>query len=316
MERRRGYVSIIHSSNAPWRIQQLMPPELTPGGRCHRIVPAGRLFAAATCPQHQTQRKWRCTPHHMRYTRFAQLSRIGRALQCRSRPSFRAGSPQGRPGSSLPGMTGLAAMLLAVLVGTACGGTIFRPAPAPALVAPPPPIATPAQRAAGMALAPTLSRPTGTPRPVDPPSTPAPGAFIYGISVSDLKNAPLVGEMGFRWMKGHISWQHSEPEPDKYNWGDLDKALSAATGQREATVRSGLDWLAARGDIRYSFDAQDGLILSGGGEANAEARDLAMRRMTILLDETAAYRAYYRRADASWLLATAAPSSLKSGKAR
>lgn len=92
--------------------------------------------------------------------------------------------------------------------------------------------------------------------------------------------------------------------------------LAAATAQREATVLAGLDWLAARGDIHYSRDAQGGLNIAGGGQPDAGAQATALRRMTILLDETAAYRAYYRRADADWLLAAGATPSARTKKAR
>lgn len=93
-------------------------------------------------------------------------------------------------------------------------------------------------------------------------------------------------------------------------------ALGAATAQREATVRAGLEWLAARGDIAYRMDDQSNIVIAGGGEVDATLQEAAMRRITILLDETAAYRAYYRRADAAWLLASAAPATTRQGKVR
>lgn len=91
--------------------------------------------------------------------------------------------------------------------------------------------------------------------------------------------------------------------------------LAAATAQREATLRAGLDWLVAHGDIRYSVDPQGQVQLSNDGKVDESAQQIAMRRILILLDETAAYRAYYRRADPAWLLAPAASSTTKSRKA-
>jgi single-stranded-DNA-specific exonuclease len=91
--------------------------------------------------------------------------------------------------------------------------------------------------------------------------------------------------------------------------------LAAATAQRETTVRAGLDWLAARGDITYRMDDSGHLIITGGGTVDQNVQVTAMRRLSILLDETAAYRAYYRRADAAWLLA-AVPSVPKPKKSR
>ncbi|GAP15023.1 single-stranded-DNA-specific exonuclease RecJ [Longilinea arvoryzae] len=88
--------------------------------------------------------------------------------------------------------------------------------------------------------------------------------------------------------------------------------LAAATAQRESTIRAGLDWLAAHGDIRFTLDETGQVQLTGGGISDEGAQQTAMRRITILLDETAAYRAYYRRADPAWLLMPAAPSATKS----
>ncbi len=93
-------------------------------------------------------------------------------------------------------------------------------------------------------------------------------------------------------------------------------ALAAATAQRVATVRAGLNWLAARGDISYRLTAPDQITFTAGGGNDPAAQRDAMREITILLDETAAYRAYYRRANANWLLAHAIPEASKSGKAR
>ncbi|NMB68492.1 MAG: single-stranded-DNA-specific exonuclease RecJ [Chloroflexi bacterium] len=88
-------------------------------------------------------------------------------------------------------------------------------------------------------------------------------------------------------------------------------ALAAATAQRESTVRAGLDWLAARGDITCRFSGANQVQFASGGEMDNAAGLAAMRRVVILLDETAAYRAYYRRADANWLLSHAAPPASK-----
>ncbi|HWQ05289.1 MAG TPA: single-stranded-DNA-specific exonuclease RecJ [Longilinea sp.] len=80
-------------------------------------------------------------------------------------------------------------------------------------------------------------------------------------------------------------------------------AFSAATAQRETTVRAGLDWLAAHGDIQYEVDQEGVLAISKGGITTPVAQETAFRRLSILLDETAAYRAYFHRADPFRLLA-------------
>lgn len=81
--------------------------------------------------------------------------------------------------------------------------------------------------------------------------------------------------------------------------------LAGATAQREATVHAGLDWLTGHGDIGYRLDEHGQLTFSNGGQPDPFAQETAVRRIAILLDETAAYRAYYRRADAAWLLSPA-----------
>jgi len=79
--------------------------------------------------------------------------------------------------------------------------------------------------------------------------------------------------------------------------------LAAATAQREITIRAGLDWLAARGQINIT-DETDGTITlaAGSGQASADLPALS-EHLAAHLRETAAYRAFYRRADPARLLA-------------
>ncbi len=93
-------------------------------------------------------------------------------------------------------------------------------------------------------------------------------------------------------------------------------ALASAMAQRETTIQAGLDWLAAHGDIGYDVDDNGYLTISKGGQADPASADTAMRRISILLDETAAYRAYFRRADPARLLAHSITEITKQGKAR
>jgi single-stranded-DNA-specific exonuclease len=93
-------------------------------------------------------------------------------------------------------------------------------------------------------------------------------------------------------------------------------ALSAATSQRDATIQAGLDWLAAHGDIQYVENPEGNLAISRGGTSNPVAQERAMRRISILLDETAAYRGYYHRADPARLLAHSGTEQITPGKAR
>jgi single-stranded-DNA-specific exonuclease len=93
-------------------------------------------------------------------------------------------------------------------------------------------------------------------------------------------------------------------------------ALAAATAQREETARTGIAWLAARGDI-VVLEERDGELQLAPGEGDTAARrdrfddraspDLArtVSRLRSLLEETAAYRAYFLRADAETLINSA-----------
>ncbi len=78
-------------------------------------------------------------------------------------------------------------------------------------------------------------------------------------------------------------------------------ALAAATAHREATVRAGLEWLAARGYIA-TLEENDGEVrLSPGDQAPRPELPQLTVRLQALLEETAAYRAYFRRAERAWL---------------
>jgi single-stranded-DNA-specific exonuclease len=73
--------------------------------------------------------------------------------------------------------------------------------------------------------------------------------------------------------------------------------LAAATGQREVTVQKGLAWLAAGGHLTIlEANVEEIRITSGGQVSQAEASMLAAQ-LRALLQETAAFRAYYTRAD-------------------
>jgi hypothetical protein len=82
-------------------------------------------------------------------------------------------------------------------------------------------------------------------------------------------------------------------------------ALASAMAHREITVRKGLAWLDARGDVSVVRRDADGLeVTPGDGETDlARAADLAAD-LTALLMETAAYRQHFRRAELKSLVST------------
>ncbi len=71
--------------------------------------------------------------------------------------------------------------------------------------------------------------------------------------------------------------------------------LAAALGHRETTVRLGLEWLRARGEVSIVESEKDTITLQAGGELSPDLADLETR-LRHLLDETAAYRRHLRSA--------------------
>ena len=78
--------------------------------------------------------------------------------------------------------------------------------------------------------------------------------------------------------------------------------LAAATAQSESAVLTGLKWLAANGSIQFDAREADSVWLSaGGGQKEGSLQPLG-ERLKSILEETAAYRQYYMRANQDALL--------------
>jgi single-stranded-DNA-specific exonuclease len=78
--------------------------------------------------------------------------------------------------------------------------------------------------------------------------------------------------------------------------GQVELAKLAATlGQREATVLAGLDWLAAAGQVQWHLN-ELGIITLTTGTGVSGDRQAVDTRLQQLLQETRAYRNYYRQA--------------------
>lgn len=73
--------------------------------------------------------------------------------------------------------------------------------------------------------------------------------------------------------------------------------LAAATAQRVATVRVGLEWLTKRGQVQVAFDADGTLLLTAGGPVDEPAALTAQTRLRALLNETSAFRRHFQKAD-------------------
>ena len=79
-------------------------------------------------------------------------------------------------------------------------------------------------------------------------------------------------------------------------------ALAAASAQREVTVRAGLEWLAARGQISIRAEGDTFTLLPGTGQPQPDLAAIS-EKLAVFLRESAAYRAFYRRATPARLLA-------------
>ena len=77
--------------------------------------------------------------------------------------------------------------------------------------------------------------------------------------------------------------------------------LAVVTAQREKAVQIGLAWLAAGGHI--SVESQNGTILlsRGKGESNPYLQKELFVAIRGILEETAAYRAHFARANSESL---------------
>jgi single-stranded-DNA-specific exonuclease len=86
-------------------------------------------------------------------------------------------------------------------------------------------------------------------------------------------------------------------------WAELLE-LAAATAQRETTVRAGIAWLVAHGDLAVVEEKGDRVRLAEGGHQVTDDLPRATARLRGLLAETAAFRTYFRRADKEALVGT------------
>ena len=77
--------------------------------------------------------------------------------------------------------------------------------------------------------------------------------------------------------------------------------MEAATAQRQATVRKGLDWLAAKGHLSILEEQGDDLLIAPKGQPTPDV-DRLTAQLRDLLEETQAYRAHFAEADKDRLL--------------
>ena len=80
------------------------------------------------------------------------------------------------------------------------------------------------------------------------------------------------------------------------------ETLAAASAQRAETVREGIRLLATRGDVQILQEGDTRMQLAPGTGTPAGEEAEVAARLRALLQETAAYRAYFARTDAERLI--------------
>ena len=75
-------------------------------------------------------------------------------------------------------------------------------------------------------------------------------------------------------------------------------ALETATNQRSVTVRRGLAWLVSQGNIVIEAEKEDDLTVKAGPIPQNGPESASLKaEIQSLLEETAAYRLHFKRAD-------------------
>ncbi|MDX1377772.1 MAG: DHHA1 domain-containing protein, partial [Anaerolineales bacterium] len=78
--------------------------------------------------------------------------------------------------------------------------------------------------------------------------------------------------------------------------------FASATAQRESAVRIGLEWLAAAGHVSIASDEEALIVSKESNEANQYLQKELFGAVKGILDETAAYRAHFSKADVNSLM--------------
>ena len=78
--------------------------------------------------------------------------------------------------------------------------------------------------------------------------------------------------------------------------------LMFLTGQSEPMLLAGLNWLTAHGDIQFQIPKAGEISLKTPGVMDPLQMETSEKELTILLNETRAFRSYYLRAEIASLL--------------
>jgi hypothetical protein len=78
--------------------------------------------------------------------------------------------------------------------------------------------------------------------------------------------------------------------------------LAVATGQREGAIRLGLEWLSAGGHVTIQREDDTITLSPGTGELNQYLQRELYIAVRGILEETAAYRLHFQRAEPDSLM--------------
>ena len=82
---------------------------------------------------------------------------------------------------------------------------------------------------------------------------------------------------------------------------DIDR-MAAAIGQREATIDTGLRWLAAKGEITMIEHPDTSTLIEWGGSQDDNLAEVYYSQLIFLLQETYKFRKWYLQLDPNKLL--------------
>jgi single-stranded-DNA-specific exonuclease len=116
--------------------------------------------------------------------------------------------------------------------------------------------------------------------------------YVIGVSPNTLKADEFLSQLA-----GMVKYAINNK-----NGKTSIKGLAVATAQRESVVRIGLEWLAAGGHISIVAEEEALILSKGSSETNQYLQKELYVAVKGILEETAAYRAHFAKADINNLM--------------
>jgi single-stranded-DNA-specific exonuclease len=116
--------------------------------------------------------------------------------------------------------------------------------------------------------------------------------YVFGVSPSTQKTDEFLSKLA-----GMVKYVINNK-----NGKTSARELASAIAQRESLVRIGLEWLAAGGHVSVVSEEEALILSTGNGEGNEYVRKELYVAVKGILEETAAYRAHFAKADVNNLI--------------